>query len=305
MSAVFSIDGRRIATAGADGTVKLWDAATGAWLRTLNGHSDLVMSVCFSPDGQRILSSSRDQSARLWDVASGTELLTLKGHRGWLFTAAFSPDGKRILTGGDGTAKIWEAATVEQVESQLRERAAEAAAVAEQEIKRWLVLLPIPFEGSSGAEALQVEQVVHENRLRPRVGERVKAGRGELVWRESENYHLDFNQIMGCETPFSVAYAVCYLESPVTQTNLVLRIGSDDQAKIFLNEREVYRSTKTQDWEPERDTVSGIELKAGLNVLVFKVVNELVGWEGSVRISDAAGQSVKGLRVTLDPGTRN
>ena len=58
-------------------------------------------------------------------------------------------------------------------------------------------------------------------------------------------------------------------------------------------------------WEPERDTVSGIELKAGLNVLVFKVVNERVDWGGSVRITDAAGQVVKGLRVTLDPGTRN
>ena len=136
------------------------------------------------------------------------------------------------------------------------------------------------------------------------MGERVKAGQGESVWRQSENYHLDFKRLMGRVTPFSVAYAVCYLESPVTQTNLVLRIGSDDQAKIFLNERDVYRSTKTQAWEPERDTVSGIELKAGLNVLVFKVVNELGGWEGSVRISDAAGQSVKGLRVTLDPGPR-
>jgi len=110
---------------------------------------------------------------------------------------------------------------------------------------------------------------------------------------------------MGRETPFSVAYAVCYLVSPAAQTGVVLRIGSDDQAKIFLNEREVYRSTKTQTWEPERNMVAGIELKAGLNVLVFKVVNEREGWVGSVRISDAAGQPVKGLRVTLDPGTRN
>ena len=52
------------------------------------------------------------------------------------------------------------------------------------------------------------------------------------------------NGSVGRVTPFSVAYAVCYLESPVTQTNLVLRIGSDDQAKIFLNECEVYRSTR-------------------------------------------------------------
>jgi WD40 repeat protein len=70
-------------------------------------------------------------------VASGRELLTLKGHRAWLFTAAFSPDGRRIVTaGGDGTAKIWEAATVEQVETQLRERAAKAPAIAVEQIKR-------------------------------------------------------------------------------------------------------------------------------------------------------------------------
>ena len=86
---------------------------------------------------------------------------------------------------------------------------------------------------------------MHENRLRSRVGESAKAGRGELVWRESENYHLDFNQIMGRETPYSVAYAVCYLVSPTPQTDVFLRIDSDDQAKIFLDEREVYRSTNT------------------------------------------------------------
>jgi len=47
--------------------------------------------------------------------------------------------------------------------------------------------------------------------------------------------------------------------------------------------------------------VAGVDLRAGLNVLVFKVVNEISGWRGSVRFTDAADQPVKGLRVTLTP----
>jgi hypothetical protein len=49
-----------------------------------------------------------------------------------------------------------------------------------------------------------------------------------------------------------------------------------------------------------RKMVIGVELKAGLNRLVFKVVNETFGWTGSIRFTDSAGQPVKGLRVTLD-----
>jgi hypothetical protein len=305
----------------------VWDAATGAILSTLSGHSDIVMSVSFSPDGKRVLTGSRDQTARLWDVASGRELLSLKGHRGWVVTVAFSRDGQRIVTASsDGTAKVWQADSAEEVknwqseerwaaEAQSREQAAEAAAATEQarasrmkmpgEINRWLVLLPIPFEGIGGADALQVAEGARERQLRPRVGDKIKVGKSALVWRQSEDYLLDFNQIVGRETQFSVAYAVCYLESPTTQTNLVLKVGSSDQAKIFLNEREIYRITNPQSWKPDRDTVAGVGLKAGVNVLVFKVVNERTDWGGSVRITDAAGQVVKGLRVTVDPGTRN
>jgi hypothetical protein len=50
--------------------------------------------------------------------------------------------------------------------------------------------------------------------------------------------------------------------------------------------------------------VTGAELKAGLNVLVFKMVNEWAGWTGSIRFTDAAGQPVKGIRVTLTPSLR-
>ena len=326
MSAAFSPDGRRIATARGDGEAGVWDAETGAsLLPPLKGHSDQVMSVSFSPDGQRILTSSRDHTAKLWDAATGKPLLSLEGHGGWVIAAAFSPDGRRIVTGsGDRTAKVWRIASDDDVaewrrekqsseEFRLREKAVADAAAKQYAraqrvnmpggIKQWLVLLPIPMEGRSGAEALDMEQLPRESQLRPRNGDRVRVGQTDLVWREvpPEDYLLDFNQIAGHETEFSVAYAVCYLHSDAPQSGVTLKIGSDDQAKIFLNEREVYRITNPQTWEPDRDTVSGIELQAGLNVLVFKVVNELRDWDGSIRITDAAGQALKGIRVSLDP----
>ncbi len=52
---------------------------------------------------------------------------------------------------------------------------------------------------------------------------------------------------------------------------------------------------------PDQDEVRGVELKAGLNLLVFKVVNWQLYWQGSIRFTDAAGQPLKGIRVTLDP----
>jgi WD40 repeat protein len=112
----FSPDGKRLATASADGTAKVWDlasaaAATGQELFTL-GHDDWVYDIAFSPDGQRLATASRDGTAKMWDVASEEELFTLSGHGGAVWDIAFSPDGKRLATGSrDGTAKVWDLAS--------------------------------------------------------------------------------------------------------------------------------------------------------------------------------------------------
>src|SRR5438445_10193414 len=70
-SLAFSPDGKLLATAGFDNTVKLWDFATGKEPRTLTGHTGPVYCVAFSRDGATLASSSLDQSIRLWTVADG------------------------------------------------------------------------------------------------------------------------------------------------------------------------------------------------------------------------------------------
>ncbi|MBD2415699.1 WD40 repeat domain-containing protein, partial [Nostoc calcicola FACHB-3891] len=104
----FSPDGKTIASAGADNTVKLWNAATGKEIITLNGHSNWVYSVAFSPDGKTIASAGADNTVKLWNAATGKEIITLNGHSNYVYSIAFSPDGKTIASAsGDNTVKLW------------------------------------------------------------------------------------------------------------------------------------------------------------------------------------------------------
>ena len=111
-SVAFSSDGKRLATASADGTAKVWDAETGEALMTLSGHGDAVNSVAFSPDGKRLATGSDDKTAKIWDAQTGKELMTLSGHLDKVEEVAFSP--RRQASGHRKqrrTAKIWDAQT--------------------------------------------------------------------------------------------------------------------------------------------------------------------------------------------------
>ena len=89
----FSLDGKRLASGGFDGTKGVWDAATGQEILVLRGHTDWIKSVCFSPDGQRLVSGGEDRTVRVWDADSEAAVLLSFQHTDYVRSVVFSPDG--------------------------------------------------------------------------------------------------------------------------------------------------------------------------------------------------------------------
>ena len=77
-------------------------------------------------------------------------------------------------------------------------------------------------------------------------------------------------------------------------------MGSDDQAKVYLNGQQIHEHAFLRGFVADQDSVPDIALNAGLNVIVFKVVNEIGSWQGSIRFTDAQGNPLRRIRVTLD-----
>ena len=110
--AVNSIDSSAagiVATAGNDGTVRLWSADLRTAVRTIAAHGDRVVCARFSPAGDVLATTSRDQTIRLWSPSDGALVRELRGHQGSVDGAAWSPDGTRLATAGrDGALRIWD-----------------------------------------------------------------------------------------------------------------------------------------------------------------------------------------------------
>ncbi|MER5372816.1 helix-turn-helix domain-containing protein [Streptomyces sp. NPDC002553] len=106
----FSPAGGLLATAGVDGTIKLWDLAVGTPAAgPLSGHEGPVRAIAFSPDGRRLASGGADGTVRLWDpVAASPTGRPLTGHTGAVGCVAFSPDGQLVASAGDdATVRCW------------------------------------------------------------------------------------------------------------------------------------------------------------------------------------------------------
>jgi WD40 repeat protein len=110
-AATLSSDGARLLSASEDGTLKLWDVATGRLLQTFEGHSGRAVALAFSPDGARVMVSD-GSSLKLWNTATGQHLRTFEDLPISVSSAVFSPDGKGILVGcSNGVVQLRDAET--------------------------------------------------------------------------------------------------------------------------------------------------------------------------------------------------
>ena len=108
--ASYSPDGKRIATASGDRTVKIWNAENGRLLLTIDGFTDFtnLSYIKFSPDNKSIATISEDQSVRVWDSNSGHLLYKFNDSVFYLSHVEYSPDGKYLLQIQDTVINIWD-----------------------------------------------------------------------------------------------------------------------------------------------------------------------------------------------------
>ena len=108
----YSPDGRRLVTAGADGTVRWWDTDTGQETLSVPGNGAALSGVAYSPDGSLVAAAGADPTIHVWDAATGREVHTLRGHTAPVTCVVFSPDGKRLASADlDRGVRLWDAHT--------------------------------------------------------------------------------------------------------------------------------------------------------------------------------------------------
>jgi len=171
-------------------------------------------------------------------------------------------------------------------------------------ITNWLVLAPIQLPSDTdGAIAINKDQIPDEANLKPKAGDKVTVGGKELIWKpvKASYYYLDLNEILNKDTEQTMGYAVTYIRSDADRDNLRLKMGSNDEGKVYLNGKVLVKTSEPRSLDQDSDVVRNVTLKKGVNVVVFKIYNEGADWQGCLRFTDANNKAITNLVVQLEP----
>ena len=115
LAVALSPDGTRLATAGVDRSLRIWDPGTGELRRSIHNHTATVFALAWSADSERLASASGDRTARLWQPRRGRLLRIFRGHEGKVLSIALQ--GKQVITGGsDGTVCVFDRESARLIE---------------------------------------------------------------------------------------------------------------------------------------------------------------------------------------------
>jgi hypothetical protein len=172
-------------------------------------------------------------------------------------------------------------------------------------IRDWLLLSPIqmPFE-TEGSAAIDQSQLPEEGRLKPKAGDKVTILGKEMTWTKvkAAEYYLDLNALAKAQTEKTVAYAVCYIFCGTERKDLQLKMGSNDEAKVYLNGNVLLKASDPRTLDQDADVAKNVTLNKGVNVIVFKIFNEGGSdWQGCLRFTDAKGKAVTDLSIRMEP----
>ena len=166
-------------------------------------------------------------------------------------------------------------------------------------IRNWLILGPIAID-DSGAAAIDHRFLDDEPATKPKPRDSVVIINTPLTWQlhQTSDYLIDFLQAFPQRGEQVVAYAVAYVIAD-DEMKVTLALSTNDQGKVWLNGKEVFKFAETRVLEKDADRVP-VTLVKGQNVLVLKVVNEVNNWQACVRFLKD-GQPVTGLRIAAAP----
>ena len=170
-------------------------------------------------------------------------------------------------------------------------------------IRHWVMLAPIALpEGESGADAVFKEQIKEEAALQPKAGDKVKIRGKELTWQNitaATNY-FDFNAVLKTVNDHAAGYMVTYIECDTERPDVIMAVASNDEGRIYFNGVDIYAFSEPRTLMLDADK-GKVTLKKGVNVVVFKVINEQNSWQGAMRLLDKAGAPLKDLKIKLSP----